>query len=447
MKLLQANDLTEDQKKALETIRKFLKGRKSQVMCLSGAAGTGKSSLMNVLLHELDKKHVKTICCAPTNKAVGVLAKHTGRNYTQTIYSLLGLVLEEQGDEPPKIRQVGSPKIGEYRLVVVDEASMVCRSIMSYIQTELKKHTKTRVLFMGDSCQLPPVEDTQLGFEDSVAFNCEVRANLDKVVRVSDENPILAVVTTIRQDLRSKYDLFLHDTKMNGDNGITFTSSRDEFLSLMLDKFNTREYRADPDYAAALSYTNRRADSLNEAIRSSIYGKDAPGYLVGEVVFVRDTYKKTVRDTTVVICSRDDRLRVDMSVPCEIDGIPCYNLSLFPVDGGEYIVAHAVAPTPDGKAKYKARIRELASTAKANVAKGMNKGQAWGPYFRFKERFISIGYVYAITIHRSQGSTIKNVFVDETDIDWVDDDLTRNRLKYTAFTRASERLTVLSHPD
>jgi ATP-dependent exoDNAse (exonuclease V) alpha subunit len=50
-------------------------------------------------------------------------------------------------------------------------------------------------------------------------------------------------------------------------------------------------------------------------------------------------------------------------------------------------------------------------------------------------------------VHKSQGSTIRNVFVDETDIDWVDDDLMRNRLKYTAFTRASERLTVLSHPD
>lgn len=446
MKLLQAKDLTKDQKKALTAVRKFLKGP-DRCMCLSGAAGTGKSSLMNVLLHELDRKKVKTICCAPTNKAVGVLAKHTGRNYTQTIYSLLGLVLEEQGDEPPKIRQKGSPKIGGYRLVVVDEASMVSRELMAYIKDELSDSPKTRVLFVGDSCQLPPVDDTRQGYEDSVAFDFPLRANLDKVVRVSDVNPILEVVTAIRQDMRSRYDLFRHETKLNGDAGITFTSSSDEFLSMMLAKFNTREYRADPDYAIALAYTNRRVDALNAYIRGAIYGKDAPGYLPGEIVRVKDTYKKTKGEQTVIICSMEDRLRIDGCQPCEIDGIPCYNLYMYPVDGGEPIRASAVAPTRDGQMRYKAKRDALARAAKDNIAGGMGRGQAWSPYFRFKEKFISLGYVYALTVHKSQGSTIRNVFVDETDIDWVDDDLMRNRLKYTAFTRASERLTVLSHPD
>ena len=50
-----------------------------------------------------------------------------------------------------------------------------------------------------------------------------------------------------------------------------------------------------------------------------------------------------------------------------------------------------------------------------------------------------------MTIHKAQGSTIDNVYVVEKDIDICDWDVVqRNKLKYTAFTRAAKNLHILN---
>ena len=84
-KLLTKHDLTDDQKAALEYINSFMESECRQ-MVLCGPAGTGKTSLVNVLLDELDRKHVKYVCTAPTNKAVEVIAKRTNRQFDRTIF-------------------------------------------------------------------------------------------------------------------------------------------------------------------------------------------------------------------------------------------------------------------------------------------------------------------------------------------------------------------------
>ena len=67
-----------------------------------------------------------------------------------------------------------------------------------------------------------------------------------------------------------------------------------------------------------------------------------------------------------------------------------------------------------------------------------------------------LDYGYAITVHKSQASTINNVFIDEQNIDKVKDrwnhryDMKENKtkeryqLKYVAFTRAAKTVNVLS---
>ena len=120
-KLLTRDDLTEDQKSAMEYIESFLASECRQ-MVLCGPAGTGKTSLVNVLLDELDKKSVKYVCTAPTNKAVEVIAKRTNRQFDRTIYSLCGLKLVDLDDREPYLERDGESKLSEYDVVVIDEA-------------------------------------------------------------------------------------------------------------------------------------------------------------------------------------------------------------------------------------------------------------------------------------------------------------------------------------
>jgi ATP-dependent exoDNAse (exonuclease V) alpha subunit len=64
-------------------------------------------------------------------------------------------------------------------------------------------------------------------------------------------------------------------------------------------------------------------------------------------------------------------------------------------------------------------------------------------YYNFTRRYADVSWGYSISAHKSQGSTYKNVFVLEDDIDKNWDVIERNRIKYTAFTRASSNLFVL----
>jgi ATP-dependent exoDNAse (exonuclease V) alpha subunit len=72
-------------------------------------------------------------------------------------------------------------------------------------------------------------------------------------------------------------------------------------------------------------------------------------------------------------------------------------------------------------------------------------GQLWEFYYYFLiDQFAQISYGYAITTHRSQGSTYKNVFVDLNDI--IKNNIYKKegfQCLYTAVTRASENLDIL----
>jgi ATP-dependent exoDNAse (exonuclease V) alpha subunit len=78
---------------------------------------------------------------------------------------------------------------------------------------------------------------------------------------------------------------------------------------------------------------------------------------------------------------------------------------------------------------------------KAIEKKGADK--SWIKYYEFMRRYADVIYGYSITCHKSQGSTYTNAFVLEDDIDMNLNVVERNRIKYTAYTRASKKLYVL----
>jgi ATP-dependent exoDNAse (exonuclease V) alpha subunit len=74
-----------------------------------------------------------------------------------------------------------------------------------------------------------------------------------------------------------------------------------------------------------------------------------------------------------------------------------------------------------------------------------NRHDVWQEYYDFIDSFCYVNYSYAMTIHKAQGSTIDNVYAVEKDINICDWDVVqRNKLKYTAFTRAAKNLHILN---
>jgi exodeoxyribonuclease-5 len=81
-----------------------------------------------------------------------------------------------------------------------------------------------------------------------------------------------------------------------------------------------------------------------------------------------------------------------------------------------------------GQGEFKARLDFLA------------KEKRWMEFWDLQQRFHSVDYAYSLTIHKSQGSTFQDVFVDVPSMLANRNVIERNQLCYVAFTRAAKRL-------
>ena len=297
LKLLTKKQLTDDQKEALKYIQDFIEGPNRE-MVLCGPAGTGKTSLVNVLLAELDKaKFFEYICTATTNKAVEVISRNTGREYDRTIYSLEGLTVKDEDDKGARlVREPGAQsKLKDYDLIIVDEASMVPVQLIQEIEYDLLEHSRPKVLYIGDRCQLPPVSDRMAGLSESMVFQLPLWFELTKVMRTALDNPILKLVTGMREDMTTDGDRFAYEDAVteNGD-GVRFYENRNMFMDAMYGMFTSEEYKEDTDYCMAVAWTNNAVDAINRAVRKRIYPGMEAEFAEGEEVRVAIAFRRPV---------------------------------------------------------------------------------------------------------------------------------------------------------
>lgn len=457
-KRLQKEDLNDDQQNALDFILQFVDDPARRQMLLYGAAGTGKTSLINVLLDELDRRPSDSapryICTAPTNKAVEVIADRTGRDYRQTIFSIMGLVLVDYDDSKPRLKKERDGSLDSYDLVIVDEASMVSLQLLAEIQRQLQLCTAVKVIYVGDRCQIPPVEDANNGMLESIIFQLPIKIELTKVMRTADENPILGVVTKMRENMQSPVDLFEHTTAVAPSGiGVWFDEYEKPFMRKMIEYFVSDKYKADSNYALAVAWTNAAVDAINARVRKAIYPDTDLEYEVGEEIRVTKTYgvDRRVGHGTIynVVYPIEQRLKIHTVQVTEDPAyhVPCYKMYV----SGRNVPANTVyVVTSDGmnaynqtKMKLAEESRERAKMLDRNGHRLYTSKDAWKPYTEFTHFYMWPGYIYAMTAHKSQGSTVDNVFVIERNINRIEEDELRNKLKYTAFTRAAKELHVL----
>jgi exodeoxyribonuclease-5 len=137
---------------------------------------------------------------APTHKAVGVLRRQlelVGLQptwYPSTIHRLLRLKLRRQGDlERCEETEQTAMALEHLGLVLIDEASMVDSTLLE-ISLRCAHPFRTRLVFVGDPAQLPPV-----GEPVSPVFSLgrASRAELRQVVR--HQGPVLRLASGMRQ--------------------------------------------------------------------------------------------------------------------------------------------------------------------------------------------------------------------------------------------------------
>ena len=461
--MIERKDLSEDQEKALQHMIKFVSSKDRQ-MLLAGYAGVGKTSVLRIFLNYMKehKSATEIVCTAPTNEAVRVIAKITGEDYSKTIFSLLGLALMHVDDKDPILTQVGSPKIQEYDLVIIDECSMLDHEIVQKIEGVLRQFSYLKVIYIGDEAQLPPILDTKRGITRSIVFGLQNKVQLTEVMRTAKDSPIIGVVTDIRNNLDSPDDVFSRDSVINekGD-GIQFYDSRDEFMEDLFTDFCSDEYKTDNNYVRSIAYTNKAIYAMNQQIRKRLFQSDTLlEYVVGENLIVDEPITERINSkVSKIIYNAGQRLRVlDISTSSDDEyGFRVWDLRVVnyedPID--EQVKRTISVIFKEDVELYYGALTELANKAKSKLLKQIpgkdgtmrnayTKAEAWSGYFNFKEGYSWVKYSYAMTVHKSQGSTVKKVYVVERDLNRLTwDDKQRNQLKYVAFTRASNKLNIL----
>lgn len=425
---------TDDQRDAWGKLARWLLNSEkfSPYFILGGYAGTGKTTLMQLLTRVAGP--YRFVYTAPTNKAARVISQVLGVNAVTT-YSALKLKLvenmdsEDPEDQGPTIEPTGHPlDFNADTVLLIDETSMVSRTLLPYVQDAAAAYG-ARVIFVGDPAQLPPVKET-MSAAWRVTDDQEVRAFLSTVRRF--DNHILTLCTEIRQRIKSRdYVSALPPVDGPGVQRL----SRSNFLQHALadatpSTFTTRKI---------IAWRNRTVDAYNEGIRSH-FGFTEP-YEVGDALMFASPF---VDSSGTVLATVDDEVEVTKVAEdvrtLQLPGakrktvLDVWRLTVSGDINNTIFVAQSSSQLQEVLQSWASAIRKLPVGARR---------EQWDQFFAFKGTIPRMRYAYAITAHRSQGSTLDAAYVDMGDILANPHTPTALRCLYVAFSRPRHSLFVV----
>lgn len=444
--------LNEGQNKAFELMRDFIEDNSDAMFVLKGYAGTGKTYLVKTLIRYIHTKHKKfhIAITAPTNKAVRVVRKASGisdwRINFNTIHKLLGLKESFEKDGTIKFvpKQPIQNNITQYDILIVDETSMLDDSLFQ----EIKKHAKkVKIIFLGDPMQIPPVgkQDCLPFKEESVSqYNLKV-FELTEIMRQAVGNPIVEYAYQVRINSHKNFPIDKLDTCMLDNGHGVIRADKPSMRTLLNQHFNTGLFKDNPDYAKVIAWRNVTVDKVNFIIRELLYGDMIDRIVIGEKLIANSP---VIDKTDVILFSTSDEFAVK-SFDIQTDKFQTIRtwiklkyywteVEYLDIDGNTTLKKIMILHE-DSFEEFNKSANEYKEYA---ISEGGMYG-TWRRYYDWIRAFADVKYNYAISAHKSQGSSYTNVFILEDDIDLNKNLVERNRIKYTAYSRPTDKLFIL----
>lgn len=448
-------ELYPDQLEAKDKIIELFKNPKVISFTLQGSAGTGKTTLVKSVINEIKKYNRNIVLATPTHKAAQVLSDKTGLKVC-TIHSILnlspGVTLDNFDISNPIFIPRKEPNIIKKTCFFIDEASMINRSLRKRLE-QVAEASYSQICFIGDNCQLPPVKEDV----SSIFTTIKNQVHLTTIKRSNKEN-ILNLWEWVRENINNP-QLNLSDFKsINSDvefieysdvpniynqnskyiaytnKRISQINSRLHQLYLGLDEIDNNFYVGDiiqPYKTGSISNNSVAYINSEELIINNII----PNYLMPlKNIFTTDDYKyglsSKIEEFKTTLLKTTNTLGKNVNL-CVIDEESYYDLLTI------YNLYYKRAKEVRDKnisSKLWSDLLDLTSTilAKENIVHLDYENIVY---------FKTLDYAYALTTHRSQGSTYKEVIVDTQDIKTMRSH--SNRCIYTALTRASDKIYIL----
>ena len=298
--------LSPDQEIALRKLESFLNGP-GKVFMLKGYAGSGKTTILKGLVDYLDAVEKDFALMAPTGRAAKVIRERTGQEaYTvhKSIYSYENMVEIEEGDSFFYYYKIRNNVDVAGRIFIVDEASMLSdaksegeffRFGSGHLLSDLiafsrvtEPNVNSKIIFVGDPCQLPPVGDnSSKAFEAAYLqdkFNLSSEEmEMKEVKRQIGESGILKAAAKIRKSISAG---FFNDFNLRSNGKDIFNPSYDSFL-------DTWQEAASPKIIIASK--NKTCLDLNLQIRERRFSSaDLPVQKSEIVIMGANNYRKGI---------------------------------------------------------------------------------------------------------------------------------------------------------
>lgn len=445
----------------------------ASVTLLTGAAGTGKTTLVKQIVESLTAAGIPCVLLAPTGRAAKVLRERTGHD-AQTIHRHIYETdaLPERTDAHGNnntFKWVFKLKVnpdGARTVYIVDEASMVSDTfseeerfrfgsghllsdLMEFIDMKATNNER-RLLVVGDPCQLLPVNspNSPALSVDYLQGKFDVKVsehNLRTVHRQRGEGGILKNAMALRDAIEARrYTSF----GIEAADDVT-PESADSFLAKYL---QATEGRAS-GRTVVVTHSNRLALTYNQLIRAHLF-RGHPSVRAGDLLqVVKNKYHR----------SKPDLMNGDFIHVLEVS------------DAVETLSAPLGNERPTVYLQFRrAKIRPASEDWPMDVMlldnllgaeePGLSEDQQDALYVNFKLRHprlkpntdeftesyrcdpyvnaVRVKYGYAMTCHRAQGGEWDTVFVDYRYSGSRTEDFFR--WAYTATTRAKGKLFTLN---
>lgn len=422
--------------------KEFLSDPEAWEMFIEGIAGTGKTTdLKDEVQYCIDNNIVYAVC-AFTHQACNILrSKLPTGSYITTLDAFLKLRpgVNESAKKHNHISistQSGEPEPVE--VLFIDEFSMVGQkrylAIGQVQDPELTGTPQMKVVYLGDPIQLPPVGDIQ-----AVKPTGPYYRKLTHVYRQAGDSKLKDTIKEIVAMARKEKPI--SPLLANED----FIRNIDIVKQFKQDKSKSK---------ILLAYTNNTVEDLNEKVQKHFpeekrrWSPTIREYLVplkelsepqeismpfGEDLSLGTKYKVLEH---LISISRKYKIKFilmdDQRVYAVIFGHGKYNQTV-----KDLRVRAAMSNSVINHDKPKEWAKDNASS---KLAKDRKK--AWRDFLTINDCVICLDYVWATTIHKSQGSTYENVYMDMQDLHLcAERDLSMYlRLAYVGISRASNKV-------
>lgn len=448
--------LTDDQREIFDSFMEVVKQPEDAICILKGYAGTGKTYLTTMLMEEiLSTMNVSVAVTAPTNKAVKVLKKQSKFSEQvvnlcfSTIHSLLGLreKIDGYGKQTFVRMREEDVKVGQYQIIIVDESSMLADELFDQLMSYTKVYN-LKLIFIGDPAQIPPVNQGEFVLftpEGEKKYEATV-GSLTQVLRQSLDNPIISMTMKIRNAIGRDVAIPIRNDAFDEEtmDGVYFMTGDDKeaFYAILKRYFVSDNFKEDADFMKIVAYTNKTVRIFNTRVRKMIYGDERTKIMVGEKLIAN---KPIMDDNDSVLFSTNDEFEV-VSYVINSGHFKGVEFNYYEAIVNSYSMGNRMIKIihESSQEDYDLVLEHLLSEAKAVKQGTWDAAGKWKDFYAFQTIFADVNYNYAITAHKSQGSTYGNVVVIESDIDINRRIVERNRIKYTAFTRPKHKLFIVT---